>query len=66
MFENKSFAGTGWLVLLLSLVARHFGLDLDDAEITELALALATVGGFLAALWGQIRRKDLKYGLFRV
>lgn len=65
MFSKYSFAGVGWLVALIGLVVNYFGLDLDEAAITELAIAFVTVFGFVQALLGQLLREDLDWGLFR-
>jgi len=65
MFDKTSLAGSGWIFLILGLLARFFELDLDEGAITETGTAVVLVISFLGALWGQFRRKDLTFGLFR-
>lgn len=65
MFKSISLTGSGMAVLVIGVVARSLELDLDEGNITELAQAFALVIGFLGAVGGQVRRKDLSWGLFR-
>jgi hypothetical protein len=65
MFQTFSMAGTGWLVLLVGVIAKSLELDIDDGQITELANAVLLLVGFLTAVVGQLRRKDLTLGILR-
>lgn len=65
LLDKTSLAGNGWIILLVALAVNWSGLDLDQAQITETATQIAGTVGFLAALVGQVRRKDLEMGLFR-
>lgn len=60
-----SLAGTGWIVIAIMWLLNFFGLDADEGSVTATVEAALVVFGFVAALVGQIRRKDLKFGLIR-
>jgi len=64
-FKKHSMAGTGMIVALLAYVARWQGLDLDEANLTENVVRLMEVVGYIMAIFGQVKRKDLNMGLFR-
>ena len=66
MFNTTSMSGTGWIVVIITLVFRYFEIDFSDNQIIEFVAAAATVVGFILAAWGQFRRTDLNLGLFRV
>ena len=65
MFLNTSMAGVGMVITVLSFLAKYFQLDLDEGQITEGVKAIVMGVGFLWLVWGQIRRKDLDFGLLR-
>ena len=64
-FQKNSLAGTGWIIMLVSLIAKWANLDLDEGQITEIATALVIAFGFLTALVGQMMRQDLTWGFRR-
>ena len=66
LFSEQSMSGTGWLVILVSFGLKNFGFEFTETEIMGMVTAIATVVGFAMAMWGQFRRGDLKWGLFRV
>jgi len=62
---NYSLAGTGAIATVLIFVLRFFEIDVDEGVVTEAVLGLAQAIAFVVWLYGQFRRKDLQYGLFR-
>ena len=65
MFNAVSMAGVGWAVVLLMTLLKAIGVEADEATVTGAVEALITFAGFVLAVWGQLRRSDLKYGLIR-
>ena len=59
-------SGTGLLVLGLGYVLNYLGVNADSSEVAGWADALLKVLGLVWMLWGQLRRKDLQMGLWRV
>lgn len=64
-FNEKSMAGVGVAITLLTLASKYFGLDIDEGAITEGITAIAQGIGFVLIVIGQVRRKDLKFGMVR-
>lgn len=62
---NVSTAGIGMYASLIVTLCQLFGLDVDEGLITEVILAGITLVSFFVWAYGQITRKDLKFGLFR-
>ena len=65
MFNTYSMTGTGQVALLVSLVLRMFGIEADDQSVLGFVTSVFTAVGFVLAIWGQVRRQDLKFGLLR-
>ena len=65
MFIGTSMAGSGLVVSVLVFGAKFLGLDLDEGTITEGVANILAAVGFVLLVWGQLRRKDLNWGLFR-
>jgi hypothetical protein len=65
MFKNVSMTGTGLLVLLAMYVASLLGLDFSESQATVFIEKSLEIAGILMTLFGQVSRKDLKFGLFR-
>lgn len=63
--SKLSLAGTGWAVIIIMWLLNYFGLDADEGSVTATVEAFFVVAGFVAALVGQIRRKDLSWGIVR-
>lgn len=63
--SRLSVAGTGWVVIIVMWLLNYLGLEADEGTITAAVEAALVVFGFVAALIGQLRRRDLQYGLFR-
>jgi hypothetical protein len=60
-----SKAGVGMYATIIVGVLHVIGFDVDEAMVTEVLLALATIISFSVWAWGQFMRKDLKYGIIR-
>ena len=65
IMKEKSLAGLGIIVTILVFATKYFNLDIDEGQITEGIQAIAQAVGFIMVIWGQVRRKDLKFGLIR-
>jgi hypothetical protein len=65
MFQKVSMAGTGSIVLVLSLLFKAFNIDVDDGDLTEVVNAVLVIVGFVLSTVGTFRRTDLKYGFLR-
>jgi hypothetical protein len=65
MFNNVSKAGVGMYVTGVMLVLHFIGIDVDEAMVTEVILSIGTIASFALWVWGQLERKDLRFGLFR-
>lgn len=57
--------GTGLMVLVIVAVLKSLGFDIDEGTVTETVTSVAQIVGVVLALYGQYRRKDLKFGLLR-
>lgn len=64
-FTKISMAGTGWIVLAIVGVLNLFGLEADEGTVAGVVEAVATIAGFVLALYGQVRRSDLELGILR-
>ncbi len=61
-----SLAGSGAIITVIEFALRYTNVDLPDGSVAALVNGVVTVGGIVLLIWGQLRRKDLKYGLFRI
>ena len=70
MFNSVSKAGIGGglvtlLYAVLPLLDSFFGIKIPESDVQAFATAIGTIIGFVLLVWGQIDRKDLKFGLLR-
>lgn len=65
MFATTSMTGTGLVVFILSNLFMYWGIDFDTGELTEMVNKIILALGAIMTMYGQIRRKDLKWGLWR-
>ena len=68
MFGTISMTGTGIVVSLATLIvflASQYGVQVTQTEVVEAINGLASLIGLILVIWGQWRRKDLKFGLLR-
>lgn len=67
MFTNTSMTAVGILVYFITFALNYFGItNIDDSQIAQVAESVAYIAGFVLMVWGQLRRKDLQYGMFRI
>lgn len=66
MFVSTSKAGIGMYAVIIVSFLNFLGLDLDEGTLTEAIYAI--LAGVGAVLWvvGQVMRRDLRFGIFRV
>lgn len=61
---NKvSIAGAGLVVLLIEMTLRILNITVPDGSVSDAMNGLITVVGFVLLVWGQLRRKDLHFGI---
>ena len=66
MFKESSMTGTGIAIItILEVLFPIFQIDIPKETITSGVLGIISGIGFLLAFWGQVRRKDLAFGIFR-
>ena len=65
MLSKTGIGLSGIIVFVLVLAGQTFGLDIAEAEAVTFAQNIAGVVGFVLAIYGQLRRKDLKFGMVR-
>lgn len=62
-------AGTGGIIAvvatLIDTVAPLIGVNIPTGSAVAALTAAAQVAGFVLLVWGQLRRKDLTWGIFR-
>lgn len=63
--QNTSLGGVGMYATMIVMVLHWVGIDADEGMVTETLLAFATLVTFAVWAYGQFRRRDLKFGLFR-
>lgn len=62
---NLSLTGVGIIVFVLMQVLSYFNIVVPQTDVQAVVEAAIQIGSFLAIAYGQYRRKDLQYGLFR-
>lgn len=60
-----SLTGTGILITLIEYVLRFFGLEFEEGSVAAAVNGLVVFVGFVLVIVGQLRRKDLRFGLVR-
>lgn len=65
MFKTVSKGGVGTIGLFISFALVLIGVDVEQTQIDEVALAVFNVVSFIMIVIGQIDRDDLAWGLFR-
>lgn len=65
MFERLSLAGTGGIVVLIEFALKLLNIDVPGGAVGDTVNAIITVWGTIILIWGQVRRKDLHFGLIR-
>lgn len=60
-----SKAGVGMYVTVIVLVLQWLGVSADVGATTEAVLGGIQLAGFLVWVYGQVTRKDVKFGLIK-
>lgn len=63
--KETSVAGIGVIITVLAFAAKYFNLDVDEGQLTEGINGAAQFVGLVVLVIGQLKRKDLKFGLIR-
>lgn len=58
-------AGTGGIVVLIEFALKLLNIDVPGGMVGDTVNAVVTVAGTIIFIWGQVRRKDLHFGLIR-
>jgi len=61
-----SIAGVGAIGTTVELALHAFNVQLPEGSIASLLNGLATVVSVCLLIYGQVRRKDLRFGIFRI
>jgi hypothetical protein len=60
-----SMTGVGALVTIVVTALNLFGIELPEGTVTKVTEAVVTLAGIGLLIWGQVRRADVKYGVFK-
>lgn len=63
--STVSLTGVGAIITILNTILPLVGIDLPDGALEGVVDAVVTLVGFGLLIYGQLRRKDLEYGIFR-
>ncbi len=66
MFKSVSLGGSGWLVLGLLWFLKAIEVDFDESQASHIISITWELVGFLMLIVGQLRRKDLSWGFWRI
>lgn len=66
MFSAVSMTGSGLAVIIITYVLQWLGVQFDANQVTVIVKDVLEVGGWLLMIIGQLKRKDLSYGFWRV
>lgn len=65
IFSSVSMTGTGVAIYALMTVLAYFGVSLSEGDVAKVVEQALSVFSFVLMVYGQLRRKDLNYGVFR-
>ena len=65
MFNSVSMTGTGIAITLIEYALSAMNVTFDAGSVSAAVNGLISFVGLLLVVWGQIRRKDLTFGMFR-
>ena len=63
--SNISITGIGVIITVLDAILPLVGVRLEPGTVSSAINGIVSFVGFILLVWGQVRRKDLKYGFFR-
>lgn len=58
--------GIGIVTLIILALFNSMGIEADSGTITAALEGLVTFVAWAFTIWGQVRRKDLDFGLWRI
>ena len=64
-FTNYSMTGIGLVVVLVEVVLKLLGVELPEGSVSKTINDLVSGVGGVLVIFGQLRRKDLKWGFLR-
>lgn len=65
MFNGTSMAGSGLIITLIETILKLTGVEFPDGSVSAGINGIIAFVGLILLVWGQVRRKDLKFGLIR-
>ena len=65
MFNSVSMTGSGLLTMGLGLLLHWLGVNVETSQIAGWVDSIINVVGLVMLIIGQLKRKDLTFGLFR-
>lgn len=65
MFATKSMTGTGLAIIAVEYLLTAMNISFEAGSVAAFVNGIVTVVGFVWIVWGQLRRKDLSWGMFR-
>lgn len=57
--------GVGITFLIIKAVLTYFGIEFEESMIYDVIGGFLVAFGWLFTIWGQLRRGDVSWGLFR-
>ena len=60
-----SKSAIGGILLIIITVLNLFGIEIPEGTLENAVEALSTIIGIVMLVWGQLARKDLKFGIIR-
>lgn len=63
--KSISVTGIGAIVVIIESVLRLFGVEVPEGSTLKVANGLLEIVGYVLLVYGQLRRKDLFYGIIR-
>jgi uncharacterized membrane protein len=60
-----SLTGVGAIITIMQVILPLFGLTLPDGSLEEAANGVIAIVGVVTLIWGQMRRRDMKWFLLR-
>lgn len=66
IMQTVSMSGVGMLVVVVTWILGLFNIVPQDGQVLAVVSSILTAIGWIMMILGQLRRKDLSMGLFRV
>lgn len=65
MFTNLSMTGSGIAIALVEYLLTVMNVKFEAGSVASFVNSIIVAVSFIFVVWGQMRRKDLSFGLFR-